>query len=209
MDRAVPGGRLRCRRHGLDQSAPAPSSARRGPTAVAVPSEGPRQRGCPAPAWWPRAGSRVDRSGWSWTICGRRTARQGRDLPAGVRVQPAAAAGARRAAGALRRAPGQRASVTRCACRRSGGRLALRGSAGSRLRTCTADDRLCCQGLLAEALGLWRGPAFAEVADEPWAAGETARLGELRLAARELHRGGTACTRETSPRWCRGRAAHP
>ncbi|GAA4297191.1 hypothetical protein GCM10023178_00190 [Actinomadura luteofluorescens] len=45
----------------------------------------------------------------------------------------------------------------------------------------TAKDRL------AEALGLWRGPAFAEVADEPWAAAETARLNELRLTATELH----------------------
>jgi DNA-binding SARP family transcriptional activator len=40
---------------------------------------------------------------------------------------------------------------------------------------------------LGEALALWRGPAFAEVADEPWAAVETARLNELRLVARELH----------------------
>ncbi|MFB9681890.1 BTAD domain-containing putative transcriptional regulator [Streptosporangium vulgare] len=54
-------------------------------------------------------------------------------------------------------------------------------------RAVTADDPVAARALLAEALGLWRGPAFAEVADEPWAAGETARLGELRLAARELH----------------------
>ncbi|WP_431951709.1 BTAD domain-containing putative transcriptional regulator [Nocardia lijiangensis] len=40
---------------------------------------------------------------------------------------------------------------------------------------------------LDEALALWRGPAFAEVADEPWAVAETARLNELRLVARELH----------------------
>ncbi|MFB9532120.1 BTAD domain-containing putative transcriptional regulator [Nonomuraea roseola] len=40
---------------------------------------------------------------------------------------------------------------------------------------------------LAEALGLWQGPAFAEVADEPWAAAETTRLNELRLVATELH----------------------
>ncbi|MEU8305537.1 BTAD domain-containing putative transcriptional regulator [Actinomadura sp. NPDC048955] len=39
---------------------------------------------------------------------------------------------------------------------------------------------------LDEALALWRGPAFAEVADEPWAAAETARLNELRVVAREL-----------------------
>jgi predicted ATPase/DNA-binding SARP family transcriptional activator len=39
--------------------------------------------------------------------------------------------------------------------------------------------------LLEEALGLWRGPALAEFADQPWAQGEAARLEELRLAARE------------------------
>jgi DNA-binding SARP family transcriptional activator len=39
--------------------------------------------------------------------------------------------------------------------------------------------------LLEEALGLWRGPALAEFADEPWAQAEAARLEELRLAARE------------------------
>jgi predicted ATPase/DNA-binding SARP family transcriptional activator len=41
-------------------------------------------------------------------------------------------------------------------------------------------------GALEEALGLWRGPALMEVADEPWAAPEIARLEELRLAANEL-----------------------
>ncbi|MFB6513735.1 BTAD domain-containing putative transcriptional regulator [Streptomyces virginiae] len=40
--------------------------------------------------------------------------------------------------------------------------------------------------LLREALGLWQGPAYAESADEPWAHAEIMRLGELRLAAREL-----------------------
>ncbi|MEU4835530.1 BTAD domain-containing putative transcriptional regulator [Streptosporangium sp. NPDC023615] len=54
-------------------------------------------------------------------------------------------------------------------------------------RAVTAGDPVAARVLLAEALGLWQGPAFAEVADEPWAADETARLGELRLAARELH----------------------
>jgi YVTN family beta-propeller protein len=39
--------------------------------------------------------------------------------------------------------------------------------------------------LLREALGLWRGPAYAEVADEPWAQTEARRLEELRLAAIE------------------------
>ncbi|MQY03433.1 AfsR/SARP family transcriptional regulator [Actinomadura macrotermitis] len=38
---------------------------------------------------------------------------------------------------------------------------------------------------LEEALGLWRGPAYAEFADEPWARAECARLAELRLRAVE------------------------
>ena len=44
--------------------------------------------------------------------------------------------------------------------------------------------------ILAEiegALALWRGPAYAEFADEPWARGEIARLDELRLLAGERH----------------------
>ena len=40
--------------------------------------------------------------------------------------------------------------------------------------------------LLGEGRALWQGPAYAEVADEQWAAPEAARLAELRLAAREL-----------------------
>ncbi|WP_227981172.1 BTAD domain-containing putative transcriptional regulator [Nocardia spumae] len=39
---------------------------------------------------------------------------------------------------------------------------------------------------LGSALALWQGPAFAEFADEPWAAAEIARLDELRVVAREL-----------------------
>jgi DNA-binding SARP family transcriptional activator len=39
--------------------------------------------------------------------------------------------------------------------------------------------------ILGEALGLWQGPAYAEFADEPWAAAEAARLEELRLLATE------------------------
>jgi len=39
--------------------------------------------------------------------------------------------------------------------------------------------------LLAEAFALWRGPAFAGFADEPWARTEAARLGELRELVRE------------------------
>ncbi|WP_326822908.1 BTAD domain-containing putative transcriptional regulator [Streptosporangium sp. NBC_01756] len=51
----------------------------------------------------------------------------------------------------------------------------------------TDTDLRAAQARLAEALGLWQGPAFAEVADDPWAAAETARLNELRLVATELH----------------------
>lgn len=36
---------------------------------------------------------------------------------------------------------------------------------------------------LDEALDLWRGPAYAEVADQPWARAEIGRLDELRLLA--------------------------
>ncbi|WP_327092702.1 AAA family ATPase [Nonomuraea sp. NBC_01738] len=50
----------------------------------------------------------------------------------------------------------------------------------------TDTDPRVAQARLAEALGLWQGPAFAEVADEPWAAAETARLNELRLVATEM-----------------------
>ena len=54
------------------------------------------------------------------------------------------------------------------------GRVALRGG-----DVHTAGRRL------AEALELWRGPALAEFADEPFARAEAARLDELRLNARE------------------------
>ncbi|WP_433476768.1 BTAD domain-containing putative transcriptional regulator [Spirillospora sp. CA-142024] len=54
-------------------------------------------------------------------------------------------------------------------------------------RARTVTDPRAARSRLAEALGLWQGPAFAEVVDEPWAAAETARLNELRLVATELH----------------------
>ncbi|MFI8304472.1 BTAD domain-containing putative transcriptional regulator [Streptomyces sp. NPDC085927] len=40
---------------------------------------------------------------------------------------------------------------------------------------------------LEEALGRWRGPAYAEFADQSWARAESRRLAELRLHAVELH----------------------
>jgi DNA-binding SARP family transcriptional activator/tetratricopeptide (TPR) repeat protein len=39
--------------------------------------------------------------------------------------------------------------------------------------------------VLDEALALWRGPALADYADEPWAEAEIGRLAELRTVARE------------------------
>ncbi|HEU5474187.1 MAG TPA: BTAD domain-containing putative transcriptional regulator [Actinophytocola sp.] len=50
----------------------------------------------------------------------------------------------------------------------------------------TADPRARA-GLLAEALGLWRGPAFADFADEEFTQAASARLAEQRLAVLELH----------------------
>ncbi|OKI85251.1 AfsR/SARP family transcriptional regulator [Micromonospora sp. CB01531] len=53
-------------------------------------------------------------------------------------------------------------------------------------REVMSGDPASARRLLDEALSLWRGGAFAEVADEPWAAAEAGRLEELRLSAREL-----------------------
>ncbi|MFY1668854.1 BTAD domain-containing putative transcriptional regulator [Plantactinospora sp. WMMB334] len=51
--------------------------------------------------------------------------------------------------------------------------------------------------LLDEALGCWRGDAYAEVADEAWAAAEITRLTDLRLAAQELTIGAALGTGRT------------
>ncbi|HEY7073958.1 MAG TPA: ABC transporter substrate-binding protein, partial [Solirubrobacteraceae bacterium] len=47
-------------------------------------------------------------------------------------------------------------------------------------------ESLVADGDAREALALWRGPALADVADEPFAAAEIRRLEELRLRATEL-----------------------
>ncbi len=47
-------------------------------------------------------------------------------------------------------------------------------------------ERLLAQGAAREALRLWRGPALADVADEPFAAAEIRRLVELRASALEV-----------------------
>lgn len=46
-------------------------------------------------------------------------------------------------------------------------------------------ELLLAEGRVRDALALWRGPALAEYRYEPWAASESARLDELRLAAVE------------------------
>jgi DNA-binding SARP family transcriptional activator len=46
-------------------------------------------------------------------------------------------------------------------------------------------DPAAARALLDEALRLWQGAAYAEVADEPWAVAEATRLEQLRLAAWE------------------------
>lgn len=49
-----------------------------------------------------------------------------------------------------------------------------------------AGDPHAAGALVDEALGLWRGPALADVAGEPFAQPEISRLDELRAGAREL-----------------------
>jgi YVTN family beta-propeller protein len=48
-----------------------------------------------------------------------------------------------------------------------------------------AGDPACAARVLREALGLWRGRAYVEAADEAWARPEAERLEELRLTATE------------------------
>jgi DNA-binding SARP family transcriptional activator len=48
------------------------------------------------------------------------------------------------------------------------------------------EDAVAAGGPLGEALGWWRGPAYANFGDEPWARSERARLTELRLQAVEM-----------------------
>ncbi|GAA4564806.1 BTAD domain-containing putative transcriptional regulator [Planotetraspora kaengkrachanensis] len=52
-------------------------------------------------------------------------------------------------------------------------------------RALSSGDHHAAARLLREALGLWRGPALADVPDAPFAATEAARLEELRLDAAE------------------------
>ena len=70
-------------------------------------------------------------------------------------------------------------SPTRSTSSASSGSLAEGG------RALAADDPETAAGLLREALQLWRGPALAEFAPEPFANIEGGRLDDLRVAALE------------------------
>jgi predicted ATPase/DNA-binding SARP family transcriptional activator len=52
-------------------------------------------------------------------------------------------------------------------------------------RAASSGDPARASALLAEAIALWRGPAFAEIADHPFAQAEAARLAELKLQVHE------------------------
>lgn len=58
-------------------------------------------------------------------------------------------------------------------------------------RASAESDATTRRSVLEEALGLWRGPAYGEVALQPWAQTEIARLDELRTVARERLVGAT------------------
>ncbi|MFD0367805.1 BTAD domain-containing putative transcriptional regulator [Streptomyces sp. NPDC127114] len=62
-------------------------------------------------------------------------------------------------------------------------RFARLAREGTRLRS--YGDAVGAEELLREALGLWRGPALADVRDAPYAAAQVARLDALRLDALE------------------------
>ncbi|MEU4445305.1 BTAD domain-containing putative transcriptional regulator [Actinosynnema sp. NPDC050801] len=66
--------------------------------------------------------------------------------------------------------------------------------------------------LLGEALALWRGPAYAEFADQPWARAEATRLDEMRLLAVERRAEAALAlgkAAETAPDLGAHVAAHP
>ncbi len=98
-------------------------------------------------------------------------------------------------------AGGLRTSVSRL--RKALGGQALASVSGGYQLTAAVDAQLFCRAVAAvpagmsqasaaaslatleEALGLWAGPALEEFADEGWASGEAARLGELHASATE------------------------
>ena len=154
-------------------------------------------------AAWGADGAALDLKGPRHrAVLARLAVARGRVVPLGVLIDdlweapPAGAAGAIRTfVGALRRAiePGRPP--------RTGFRVLVTQGPGYALRAGPDDlDALRFERLAAaadsaaapralelseESLALWRGPAYAEFADEPWAEAERARLAELRLALTE------------------------
>jgi len=135
-------------------------------------------------------------------VLARLVVARGRVVPLGVLIEdlwetpPAGAAGAIRTfVGALRQViePGRSS--------RTGFQILITRGPGYALRSGSDDldalrfERLATEAATApsarvlelsdESLALWRGPAYADFADEPWAEAECARLTELRLAVVE------------------------
>jgi DNA-binding SARP family transcriptional activator len=151
-------------------------------------------------AAWGADGAALDLKGPRHrAVLARLAVARGRVVPLGTLIEdlwetpPARAAGAIRTfVGALRRAiePGRSA--------RTGFQFLVTRDPGYALRAGPGDldaltfERLATEAASAqaprvldlsdEALDWWRGPAYAEFADEPWTAAERARLAELRLA---------------------------
>jgi DNA-binding SARP family transcriptional activator len=154
-------------------------------------------------AAWGADGAALDLKGPRHrAVLARLAVARGRVVPLSVLIEdlweapPAGAAGAIQTfVGALRRAiePGRSA--------RTGFRILVTLGPGYALRAGPDDldalrfERLAAAAasapapraveLSGESLALWRGPAYAEFADEPWTEAERARLTELRLALTE------------------------
>ena len=112
-------------------------------------------------------------------LWGDATARDGGAEPAGVRLAAAQAAAAGDAADTAARLPARgragraRPAAASSACSPRGARRSPQG------------DPERASRVLHDALALWRGPALAEFAFEPFAQAEIGRLEDLRLAAVE------------------------
>jgi DNA-binding SARP family transcriptional activator len=148
---------------------------------------------------WDSGGAALDLKGARHrAVLARLAAARGRVVPLDVLIEdmwqtpPAGAAGAIRTfVGALRRA------IEPDRPPRAASRILVTQGPGYALRTEPGDlDARRFEGLVAESvsaspsrvlelagqgLDWWRGPAYAEFAEEPWAAAERARLTELRL----------------------------
>ena len=136
------------------------------------------------PCCWPPGARRADGPPDRRPVAGR-AATAGHRVAADLRVQPAAADRAR---------PLPRAPARLLVSAPPGYALRLADEAVDAwrfeglvraARAVRRSDPGRARAILGEALELWQGPAYAEFADEPWAATEAARLEELRLLAAE------------------------